>query len=875
MNQQTVQKKRDALRVAEDELTKASHLHSAVHEFSQRRSRGAAAEAEEVTRAFETFLRPGPGEQPGERRDDLGYLTAPVFEGDDGEQIDFFGAASEYEQPSDDGDSESPTLSTLLNDLSGFLAAETPWRDAVATFDALAVSGARNTASRLAAVTRLVVEAARHRRDALADDLNNDYPDESDAGETIEERGVVQEYVDSVEDPVAELSDEQPLALLPVRLETRFVGPERDAVDDDHELWVRVYPDQIHTDPHEEHLTDIEVRWGRNFWGYLWFATHGTINGGAIDREYLQDHLPDADLVEMLLDVDPTAFPDDPAERKDAIKERAWNQLLERFGRERAAYVVHELRPTHWTVLSDTDKVVQADGDEIKDLLPETGGDLDVPVVDRKAETWTRPPVARLLPDRWIAYGIWEQSGGDYRETFVLRSNAIREPLPVGPTPEAMALAEQYGSDAPGAADDGAEESDAAIDRSANIAWLADFGEAERAGMAFRIRTDDVFDGSPPAAVDDITDGVFRTLVVTGVKASMPPERTATELEQLFDAHHYTEGLELVEKGTPTNNYDQGSGYSSADDPRESMAVECSATPATEHGSNTDGDILARALGIDPVTTGSNEHVFAHVENADADSQMRAWHMNSALWPGTLGYYLQNMLGDASLPKFREENVEYNDGWFEWSGIAPPEDIRELGGLHESYRRHFVNYVRAQGPLPAFRTGTQPYGVLPAMPMSEDRRNPLDPELDTSIGDPNRPHSSDDDSGETDDESSRDGGENSDIDPTAWGDDTVRGLDSERGLSGEELWISTPLEEFRESYSVFEAHGSISDEQLAETYPPTEAAKVFTKQEIATHYDPAEAATVLSEEDLGIHYNDSQSADVLDDSSGDDPGEGL
>ena len=53
-----------------------------------------------------------------------------------------------------------------------------------------------------------------------------------------------------------------PLALLPVRLETRFV---RNNAANAMELLVRVYPDKIHIDSHEELLTAAEREWGKHF----------------------------------------------------------------------------------------------------------------------------------------------------------------------------------------------------------------------------------------------------------------------------------------------------------------------------------------------------------------------------------------------------------------------------------------------------------------------------------------------------------------------------------------------------------------------------------------------------------------------------------
>src|SRR5262249_17426643 len=87
-------------------------------------------------------------------------------------------------------------------------------------------------------------------------------------------------------------------------------------------------------------------------------------------------------------------------------------------------------------------------------------------------------------------------------------------------------------------------------------------------------------------------------------------------------------------------------------------------------------------LGIDPT-------LFTKVHGADGKDQMQARAMQCALWPATLGYWMDKML----TPVFTDAAVE-NTRWF------------------------FTTYVTGRGAIPAIRIGGQPYGILPTTAFS-------------------------------------------------------------------------------------------------------------------------------------------------------------
>ncbi|WP_458190062.1 hypothetical protein [Haladaptatus sp. NG-WS-4] len=468
-------------------------------------------------------------------------------------------------------------------------------------------------------------------------------------------------------DPAARLpslTDHQPVLMLPVRLETRFESVDGEDGETDWKLLVRTYPDDVHIDTHESGLTEDEIQWGIHFWKQVWWwAT--TTDPSNVPEE-----------VRQYVDID--SLPQDATTRFEAIKERVWGQLVERYGAERAAWVKRALAPDH------ADELL---GEEPVQSVPKPDFEALASAAERRPDSWTRPPRARLLPDRWVAFA---HCGDDVVTSF---SEPIREPLAVGPDPDVL-------GSRPG--DGQSVESNDAFDEisGGEMDWMFDFDVAKAIGMGLEL----------PLSEEHVDAGIDR-LVVVGVKTGLDDLTAATKLRELLDAHHYTEGLEFLEQGTPSNNtIDEPSGYSSSADATATLPVECGG-PLVESGDESDGDIAAHMLGIDPAQLGTplhsnRAHVFAHVSGADGSEQLDARHMNAALWSATWGYYIPHML----LPNDFTNKVD----------TAGQTNLDEQFLKHlEAHRQHFVKHVRARGPAPALRVGEQPYGLLPITNLNE------------------------------------------------------------------------------------------------------------------------------------------------------------
>ncbi|HEU4693843.1 MAG TPA: hypothetical protein VFS23_36010, partial [Vicinamibacterales bacterium] len=193
-----------------------------------------------------------------------------------------------------------------------------------------------------------------------------------------------------------------------------------------------------------------------------------------------------------------------------------------------------------------------------------------------------------------------------------------------------------------------------------DMRWMLDFDSAEAKGMGIRV----------PLTDEQARCG-FERLIVVGIKASIDAPASVARLSELLDAHHYTNGLAFVAQNVATNNTaDAASGYTSNDgDGAGSYSIELGDSLVRPE---SDGEVAARALGVAPT-------LFSHVWNAGGNEQRHARTMNTALW--TLNSPLKAQLAAAGGP--------------------------------DSLRTHFLDFVRARGPIPALRVGSQPYGLLP------------------------------------------------------------------------------------------------------------------------------------------------------------------
>lgn len=486
------------------------------------------------------------------------------------------------------------------------------------------------------------------------------------------------------------LSDRIPVLLMPLRIETRFktaaeIGGESD------ELWVRVYPDDISIDSFEPSLSQSEALGARAYWAEIWRASGNRadergawrvlMSGQGAGRSHwvIQTYRPlneasrpfKADGVPTVILAIPVLAPlVDP--EKTAVSnywEALWRAgedaaavaaaeaaLVGATGEARAAEIRKDYAPRNLAdpppegATRQTTTVIVA--------YLEFPADEAVPV---RESTWSQVPLATTLPDRLVLLGY-----NDGALTLERLGKPIPAALAVAPDPSA----EEDNQLKPDGTD---------IKFGPELEWVADFNRAVQIGMGFRV----------PLSSLEFRRG-FDSLMVLGLRMGADKTAGKSAFEQLIAHHHDSRaGFSLLPQGRPTNNVEgEGAAYSWQEDPDVSFdhyfpdpAAPAPAEPTGWFEKN-DGRWLAELLGLDPAALAAIPF-YARQDLSDARA------MNVALWPATLGYFMDSMLH----PVFEDDTVART-------------------------RDFFTRHVSARGQLPAIRVGKQPYGILPATPRS-------------------------------------------------------------------------------------------------------------------------------------------------------------
>jgi hypothetical protein len=492
---------------------------------------------------------------------------------------------------------------------------------------------------------------------------------------------------------LGQLTPNTPVLLFPLRLETRFKTVGRGV----QQLWVRVYPDDCLVDTFEDTLASGELDSAAIFWREYFHAAgdegleraawRGLVaSHGSGRASWIVKHLrplnplaagdPDGDATlppkpsakaagDVLLVVSVEDGATTSSERAalgiywaafwkaagaSTAESAAFSILSLAVGAARATQIATQVRPYNlieappatFTRTTATPRVVVV-------VLPKRDD------IDTKNRSWTKAARVDLLPERFVLLGY---RGGV--QVLNAISQPVASPLSVSPDPTADP-ATQFVFDA-----------DGNLTLGDDLRWMADFDEAVKRGMGFRVDL-----------TRDLASGGFDRLVVVGLKLSDDPEIGQASLETLLTHHYFSRtGFAFLSQGAATNNTEEGnSAYSRVDDADASYdCVFKGAAQFTETDlplEKRDGQCFAEALGLDT-------EWLKQVPRAGGVDQREARAMNTALWPATLGYFMDTLLQ----PVFDDDQLYYT-------------------------RAFFTHFVSGRGAVPAIRIGRQPYGILP------------------------------------------------------------------------------------------------------------------------------------------------------------------
>ena len=372
-----------------------------------------------------------------------------------------------------------------------------------------------------------------------------------------------------------------PLMMLPIRLQTRIVTTQNQAESPSFfMLLVRVYPDDIFIQTHEDLLTDDEVQAAKIYWSRIRLAEQPTV----------------------------------PNVQQIALKKEAWREVSTQFGGGRSLYISKRTTPLNRIDLGKltTDSAIQ----------------YDAAALTTKSKAWTEAAKTSLLPDRFQVM-VYNNSVEGSLPHITQMGNLIPDTLQVGIDP---------------LNDNGSfKKKNGEILAGDDVKWMTDFVEAERVGMGIKVPLPMSFFPAHTLRHPQLRAAYLRGLgisriVVVGVLNSADKVHSSVLVKKLFENHLYSsKGLSFLKKGTPTNNTDEeNSAWSIYNDPL-SINYYDGYKAFSDEDSICDGVKLAKALGV-------LKSVFQAVPNAEKQDNMVAQQMNRAIYPATIGHYFDNLM---------------------------------------------------------------------------------------------------------------------------------------------------------------------------------------------------------------------------------------
>ena len=318
------------------------------------------------------------------------------------------------------------------------------------------------------------------------------------------------------------------------------------------------------------------------------------------------------------------------SEKPGADPDAARSWLVDLLGARRAAWVARRTKP----------KVTE-------------DGQLRFPrrnVREEPART-----VAACLPDRWAVIG-WIQEA----QVFAKFTD------PVGGN---LGMAPDLASAATWSEDEDALPVDPAL------AWMVDYSEAVRVGMALTVSL----------SAEDYGRAKEHglRLIAVGVRGETPQDG-AKALAKLLRGHLYSDGLAFLPQGTPTNNTDSAAaGWTpEIDDVAGFFGRELGET-ASPDAPDCAAVRLTAALGL------PDAKLLPRVADGGSLEEASGRAMNRVLWQVTWGRYVRDLLSSID-----------------------DDQLMSSGTLTQA-RDWFIANVRAGASLPTLSIGAQPYGVLP------------------------------------------------------------------------------------------------------------------------------------------------------------------